>query len=137
MAPKVSAAAKARTAAKPAKPVETISMIGDWAKSHGKVKKEEESDDEVVQKKPSPGGACKRPASAGAKSDSKVGRDRNKNHHFNKCWGELPKEIQEQFASSSTRQQTVIINTLMEPGEKCRSMVPVWDGKHMFEDCML
>ena len=137
MAPK-SARTKANTAAKPAtkpaaaKPSDTISNIGEWAKATGKVKKNEEemSDvDEGVQKKP----ACsKRPAQA-----TETGRDRNKSHHFKKCWNELPKEIQEQFSASTTRQQTVIINTLMEPGEKCRSMVPVWDGKHMFEDCML
>ena len=131
MAPTVSAGAKAKKAAKSA---ETISMIGDWAKSHGNVKKDEEemSDDGVVQKKP----ACKRPASADD-SSANSGRDRNKNHHFKKCWNELPQEIRDQYSSSTTRQQTVIINTLMEPGDKSRSMVPVWEGKHVFEDCML
>ena len=123
-------APKGKAVAKAAKPAETIGMIGDWAGSNGVVKKSEaESGDDVMRKKP----ACKRPATSGASS----GRDRNKNHHFKKCWNELPQEIRDQYSSSTTRQQTVIINTLMEPGDKSRSMVPVWEGKHVFEDYVL
>ena len=137
MAPKTPAGAKAKKAVKPkaAKPAETISLIGDWAKSHGKVKKDEGemSDDDVVLKKP----ACKRPASAEDEGSGRERKDRNKNHHFRKCFHDLPTDIREQFQASTTRQQTVIINTLMEPGDKARSMVPVWDGKHIFEDCVL
>ena len=125
-------APKGKAVAKAAKPAETIGLIGEWASNHGVQKKSEsesEPGDDSVRKKPS----CKRPAASAASS----GRDRNKNHHFKKRWNELPQEIRDQYSSSTTRQQTVIINTLMEPGDKSRSMVPVWEGKHVFEDCML
>ena len=96
---------------------------------------EESGNEEPIMKKPS---IAQRPSAAVEDSGSKKSvRDRNKNYHFHRQLPNMPPHIQEMFAQARTKQQTQIINEIMEPSSNPREMVASWEGKQMFQDIAL
>ena len=96
---------------------------------------DEDDDDDVghaMNKKPF--ARCrKRPVVDDAEGDA-VKRDRNKNYHFQNQLKKLPDYVQTMYANGTCREKSVLINTIMEPGDGPHNMVAKWEGKYMFED---